>query len=194
MDQNTTDQNKASRHLTAGRLPPLDERLVEAAADAREAAPPAQLRARLLKEVGQRAAKRERRRNWRGTWFEGWLAAAVAAAVFLLVFLLPRAVRQPQRVSETARLPSASQPAVSEAAQESYVALPYSDPSISNGTETAVAVNLSPSELIAWGIAPPAGQPDAEVPAVLILGSDGLPLAVRVLTSTSLPSAEELLP
>lgn len=75
-----------------------------------------------------------------------------------------------------------------------YVSLPYSDPSISNGTETAVEVSVPVSQLIAWGVPAPGREPDDVIPVELVLGDDGLPRAVQVLSETSSTANEEIYP
>lgn len=73
-----------------------------------------------------------------------------------------------------------------------YVSLPYSDPSIANGTETTVEVSMPVSQLIAWGVPAPGLEMDDVIPVELVLGDDGLPRAVQVLSETS--ATKELYP
>jgi hypothetical protein len=72
-------------------------------------------------------------------------------------------------------------------------AIPYADPSISNGTGATVRVSLPNAELLAWGIPSLDREPGDMVPVDLTLDDNGLPQAVRLLPAT-LSNPEETYP
>jgi hypothetical protein len=176
---------------------------------------PVRVRSRCLSEARRQAAE-----SWRGPRLiqprvrSGarlgilWLSAAavVALAAISLTAFGPFHLKSLARFLPGER-PSASIPLRAEnnspmasddsvaATSTDYVSLPYSDPSIANGTETMVEVSMPVSQLMAWGVPAPGRGPDDLIPVDLVLGDDGLPRAVEVLQTTSDTSfTEELYP
>ncbi|HEX3939850.1 MAG TPA: hypothetical protein VHX11_00040 [Acidobacteriaceae bacterium] len=127
-------------------------------------------------------------------------AGLVAALVCYGVFLpgnfqsIARFLPGHKPAAVTASVGASGSSAVAD--DSGYVSLPYSDPSIANGTETTVEVTMPVSQLMAWGVPTPGRGPDDEVPVDLVLGDDGLPRAVQVLptTSSTNSSSEEFYP
>lgn len=180
---------------------------------------PAGVRDRCAWEARRRAAEswrgshlhiRSGRTLWNAKSVLGTAAASLltAAAICWIVFapariqpfahLLPANAGSPSvlRNSAAAAEGAAIVPASEEmnAGATGYVSLPYSDPSIANGTETTVEVSMPVSQLIAWGVPTPGREPDDVIPVELLLGDDGLPRAVQVLTETSSTASEGIYP
>jgi hypothetical protein len=76
------------------------------------------------------------------------------------------------------RLPAKNQ-------QPAFVALPFSDPTLANGTNVTVRMTFSDAELLALGVAPGVSEQKRFYVADVILGDDGLPRAIRVLPNLS---------
>lgn len=176
---------------------------------------PARVRSRCLSDARRQAAE-----SWRGPrrvkaharsgsrlrilWLYG--AALLALAAISLTAFGPFHLRSLAHFLPGERPPAAipapgvnNSPVASDdspaAASTDYVSLPYSDPSIANGTETTVEVSMPVSQLMAWGVPTPESGLDEMVPVDLVLGDDGLPQAVEVLPATSDTSyTEELYP
>jgi len=63
-----------------------------------------------------------------------------------------------------------------------FVKLPYSDPTVMTGTSVTVRLALSEAELLAMGIRPIEANPSGSYVADLVLGDDGLPRAIRIVS------------
>jgi hypothetical protein len=66
-----------------------------------------------------------------------------------------------------------------------FVALPFSDPTLANGTNVTIRMTFSDAELLALGVAPDEGKGRQFYVADVVLGDDGLPRAIRVLPNIS---------
>jgi hypothetical protein len=66
--------------------------------------------------------------------------------------------------------------------QPVFVTLPFSDPSLMTGTSVTIRLALSDAELLAMGIRPIEGDPSGSYVADLVLGDDGLPRAIRIVS------------
>jgi hypothetical protein len=184
----------------------LDALLAElAAASARRSAPP-QIRQLLLAEA-QEAESSQQSSGFAKVFPGLWSGAAAAALLALAIcagFLMLSSSKTARHLAQDhASLGSGGENAQGSRTQTAgniagnindesqlvaspdYVPLPYSDPSIANGTEATVRVSIPSSELIAWGVPSVEKGQDEEVPAELVLGDDGLPRAVRVLPAAS---------
>jgi hypothetical protein len=171
--------NRTPRGEIADRLDSLLAGLADA--DRERLAPP-RLRRWLLAEVRLRAAAGCGRSTARFplTWAAlcGLLlmAGTLAGGSYFL------------RVRATA--PAPKPPMTAASAFPDYVALPYSDPAIANGTEATVRVTLPYAQLMAWGVPSMGRDPDEEIEADLVFGDDGLPQAIRIVSPTPTLSQE----
>jgi hypothetical protein len=66
-----------------------------------------------------------------------------------------------------------------------FVALPFSDPTLANGTNVTIRLALSDAELLALGVAPDENKRGQLYVADVVLGDDGLPRAIRLLANLS---------
>lgn len=66
--------------------------------------------------------------------------------------------------------------------QPFFVRLPFSDPALMSGTSLTVRLALSEAELLAMGVRPIETDPSRSYVADLILGDDGLPRAIRIVS------------
>lgn len=66
--------------------------------------------------------------------------------------------------------------------QPVFVRLPYSDPTVMMGTGVTVRLALSEAELLAMGVRPIESNPSGSYVADLVLGDDGLPRAIRIVS------------
>ena len=66
--------------------------------------------------------------------------------------------------------------------QPVFVRLPYSDPTLMTGTGVTVRLALSDAELLAMGVRPIESNPSRSYVADLVLGDDGLPRAIRIVS------------
>jgi hypothetical protein len=69
--------------------------------------------------------------------------------------------------------------------QPAFVALPFSDPALANGTNVTVRMTFSDADLLALGVAPDQNKRRQFYVADVVLGDDGLPRAIRVLPNVS---------
>lgn len=160
---------------------------------------PASVRRRCLSEQRRQAAQ-----SWRG--------AASAAGLLVIAALCwvsfaapdinpfgrhrPAVSGSPAAASSQAASGHPASDGGMAAEDAGYVSLPYSDSTIANGTETTLEVSMPVSQLMAWGVPAPGDGADDVIPVNLVLGADGLPMAVQVLPATDSTSAniEELYP
>ena len=63
-----------------------------------------------------------------------------------------------------------------------FVKLPFSDPTLMVGTSVTIRLALSDAELLAMGIRPIESDPSRSYVADLVLGDDGLPRAIRIVS------------
>jgi hypothetical protein len=63
-----------------------------------------------------------------------------------------------------------------------FVRLPFSDPTLMVGTSVTIRLALSDAELLAMGIRPIESDPSRSYVADLVLGDDGLPRAIRIVS------------
>jgi hypothetical protein len=87
----------------------------------------------------------------------------------------PRATRVKERHGP---LPLRNQP-------PAFVALPFSDPALANGTNVTIRMTFSDAQLLALGVAPDQDKRKQFYVADVVLGDDGLPRAIRVLPNMS---------
>jgi hypothetical protein len=66
--------------------------------------------------------------------------------------------------------------------QPAFVRLPFSDPTLMSGTSVTIRLALSDAELLAMGVRPIASDPSRSYIADLVLGDDGLPRAIRIVS------------
>lgn len=66
--------------------------------------------------------------------------------------------------------------------QPVFVRLPFSDPTLAAGTGVTVRLALSEAELLAMGVRPIEANPSGSYVADLVLGDDGLPRAIRIVS------------
>jgi hypothetical protein len=66
--------------------------------------------------------------------------------------------------------------------QPVFVRLPFSDPTLMTGTSVTIRLALSDVELLAMGIRPIESDPSRSYVADLVLGDDGLPRAIRIVS------------
>jgi hypothetical protein len=66
-----------------------------------------------------------------------------------------------------------------------FVALPFSDPTLANGTNVTIRLALSDAELLAFGVALDENKRGQLYVADIVLGDDGLPRAIRLLANLS---------
>jgi hypothetical protein len=66
--------------------------------------------------------------------------------------------------------------------QPVFVRLPFSDPALMTGTSVTIRLALSDAELLAMGIRPIESDPSRSYVADLVLGDDGLPRAIRIVS------------
>jgi hypothetical protein len=135
------------------------------------------------------------------------LAAAVLFAALVLAFgakiskrsghtnptskVLPPANTQPPAILETHEVtPKTPPPAKVKRRQlvkvasprPVFVRLPFSDPTLMAGTSVTIRLALSDAELLAMGIRPIETDPSRSYVADLVLGDDGLPRAIRIVS------------
>jgi len=105
--------------------------------------------------------------------------------------VLPPANTQPPSVLETHEIapktpPPAKvkrrQPPKVANPQPVFVRLPFSDPTLMVGTSVTIRLALSDAELLAMGIRPIESDPSRSYLADLVLGDDGLPRAIRIVS------------
>jgi hypothetical protein len=162
--------------------------LRRAAAEARRVKAPGRIEAKLLAEFrGQTGlAVKLRARHWWAPAAAWAMAAAVVAAAALL---FATRVRQPETPGEPMGLIemastdwSAALPAeaVPEDSSDDFIPLPDAGRLPPDERINLVRVEVPRSTMIALGYAPPEDRPDAMVEADVVLGSDGLARAVRL--------------
>ncbi len=66
--------------------------------------------------------------------------------------------------------------------QPVFVRLPFSDPTLAAGTGVTVRLALSEAELLAMGVRPIESNSSGSYVADLVLGDDGLPRAIRIVS------------
>jgi hypothetical protein len=66
--------------------------------------------------------------------------------------------------------------------QPVFVRLPFSDPTLMTGTSVTIRLALSDAELLAMGVRPIDSNPSGSYVADLVLGDDGLPRAIRIVS------------
>jgi hypothetical protein len=66
--------------------------------------------------------------------------------------------------------------------QPVFVRLPFSDPTLMTGTSVTIRLALSDAELLAMGVRPIESDPSRSYVADLVLGDDGLPRAIRIVS------------
>ena len=172
------------------RLTNLDSLLARLAAATPRQGAPDEVRQRLLVEVeAARLSSPPARSGTAQAFFHAMLWFAAIATVLIAAgrFLAPTPARMPPVNTE----PVSALDDAQRAAPAGYFSLPYSDPSIANGTEATVRVSVPASQLMAWGVPALGRGPDEELPADLLLGDDGLPQAIRILPVTSSTSTTE---
>ena len=74
------------------------------------------------------------------------------------------------------------QPAKVANPQPVFVRLPFSDPALMSGTSVTIRLALSDAELLAMGLRPIETDPSRSYVADLVLGDDGLPRAIRIVS------------
>lgn len=67
--------------------------------------------------------------------------------------------------------------------QPVFVALPFSDPALMSGTSVTIRLALSEAELLAMGVRPIESNSSGSYVADLVLGDDGLPRAIRIVSN-----------
>jgi hypothetical protein len=67
--------------------------------------------------------------------------------------------------------------------QPVFVALPFSDPTLMSGTSVTIRLALSEAELLAMGVRPIESNSSGSYVADLVLGDDGLPRAIRIVSN-----------
>ncbi len=150
---------------------------------------PVEVRQRLLVEVEAARLSSRPRFGTPQAFFQAMLwVAAIATVVIAAGSLLAPA---PSRIPLVSEGPANALDDAQRTTPAGYVSLPYSDPSIANGTEATVRVSVPASQLMAWGVPALARGPDEDLPADLLLGDDGLPQAIRILPITSSTSTAE---
>jgi hypothetical protein len=134
------------------------------------------------------------------------LAAAVLFAALILTFgtvlsrrsghisptseVLPPANTPPSLVFESRETPKTPPPAKVRRRrpakvanpQPVFVRLPFSDPALMSGTSVTIRLALSDVELLAMGIRPIEADSSRSYVADLVLGDDGLPRAIRIVS------------
>ncbi len=142
----------------------LDSLLAGLAAASPRQGAPVEVRQRLLVEVETaRLSSSPARLGRAQTFFHAMLWVAAMATVLIAAgrFLAPTPARMPPVNTEPASaLDDAQRPAPA-----GYISLPYSDPSIANGTEATVRVSVPASQLMAWGVPALGRGPDEDLPA-----------------------------
>ena len=68
--------------------------------------------------------------------------------------------------------------------QPVFVTLPFSDPTLMSGTSVTIRLALSEAELLAMGVRPIESNPSGSYVADLVLGDDGLPRAIRIVSNS----------
>ena len=112
---------------------------------------------------------------------------APAAKVVAPANLQPSPVLETQRVMPQALPPSKAKrhqhqhPSIANP-QPVFVRLPFSDPTLMAGTSVTIRLALSDAELLAMGIRPIESDPSRSYVADLVLGDDGLPRAIRIVS------------
>jgi hypothetical protein len=66
--------------------------------------------------------------------------------------------------------------------QPVFVRLPFSDPALMAGTSVTIRLALSDAQLLAMGVRPIESDPSRSYVADLVLGDDGLPRAIRIVS------------
>ena len=96
-------------------------------------------------------------------------------------------VLEPQSSSHPKTLPSAKakphQRANAANPQPVFVTLPFSDPTLMSGTSVTIRLALSEAELLAMGVRPIESNSSGSYVADLVLGDDGLPRAIRIVSN-----------
>lgn len=67
--------------------------------------------------------------------------------------------------------------------QPVFVTLPFSDPTLMSGTSVTIRLALSEAELLAMGVRPIESNSSGSYVADLVLGDDGLPRAIRIVSN-----------
>ena len=67
--------------------------------------------------------------------------------------------------------------------QPVFVTLPFSDPALMSGTSVTIRLALSEAELLAMGVRPIESNSSGSYVADLVLGDDGLPRAIRIVSN-----------
>ena len=88
-------------------------------------------------------------------------------------------------LSQPAKLRKRRRPSPIGSPQSPFVALPFSDPTLTNGTNVTIRLALSDAELLALGVAPDENKRAQLYVADVVLGDDGLPRAIRLLPNLS---------
>jgi hypothetical protein len=94
---------------------------------------------------------------------------------------------EPQPSSVPKTLPTAKTKAHQRAnatePQPVFVTLPFSDPALMSGTSVTIRLALSEAELLAMGVRPIESNSSGSYVADLVLGDDGLPRAIRIVSN-----------
>jgi hypothetical protein len=97
-------------------------------------------------------------------------------------------VLEPRSSSEPKTLPSAEanphRRTNAANPQPVFVTLPFSDPTLMSGTSVTIRLALSEAELLAMGVRPIESNPSGSYVADLVLGDDGLPRAIRIVSNS----------
>jgi hypothetical protein len=97
------------------------------------------------------------------------------------------AVLEPRSSSQPKALPTAKakphQRANAADPQPVFVTLPFSDPTLMSGTSVTIRLALSEAELLAMGVRPIESNSSGSYVADLVLGDDGLPRAIRIVSN-----------
>jgi hypothetical protein len=158
------------------------------AAEARRVKAPGRIEARLLAEFRGQAglAGPPRARHW---WAPAAAWAVATAVVAVAALLFATRVRQPEPATEAAGVTetasaewNAALPgdAVPEDSSGDFIPLPNTDRLPLDERINLVRVEVPRSAMIALGYAAPEDSPDEMVEADVVLGSDGLARAVRL--------------
>lgn len=168
---------------------------------------PLRLRQHLTEAVRQyRSSERSRANRW--LLAAAVLFAALALTAGSIIFkrsgqrahppseIMAHAEPQPKPVAleprssstEPKALPSAKAKAHRRAnaanPQPVFVTLPFSDPTLMSGTSVTIRLALSEAELLAMGVRPIESNPSGSYVADLVLGDDGLPRAIRIVSNS----------
>jgi len=92
-------------------------------------------------------------------------------------------IQKPARpsVSKPERTRQRKHPTQVRDPEPTFVALPFSDPSLATGTNVTIRLALSDAELLALGVRPDENKRGQLYLAEVVLGDDGLPRAITLL-------------